>query len=309
VGAQAETDLTTGGLFGDPPTGWDLARAGRLTLRTGLPLRAVALSHGWSALAPSCYDADRGVLHRTLALPDAGPVTVSVRQAAGGLTVSWGRPISTGDRAAVRRQLRHMLCLDDDLSELWSTAPSWVRELGMGRLLRSPTVWEDLARTLATTNCSWSLTRLVVARLVDTLGEEGAAGERAFPTPEAVRDAGEAHLRDVVRAGYRARAFIELATAVADGSLGADRWFDPALPDDVVEQEVRALRGFGPYASEGMLGLLGRPKGFALDSWIRARLPELLGRAAMTDAQIRDRYVPHGRWAGTVLWCELTRDW
>jgi N-glycosylase/DNA lyase len=58
-----------------------------------------------------------------------------------------------------------------------------------------------------------------------------------------------------------------------------------------------------------MLGLLGRPRGFALDSWVRAKLPQLLGVAAMTDDEIRARYTAYGDWAGSVLWLELTRDW
>jgi N-glycosylase/DNA lyase len=174
-------------------------------------------------------------------------------------------------------------------------------------LLRSPATFEDLAKQLSTTNCSWALTRLMCRRLVDSLGEEGPEGERAFPTPEAVAKAGEAHFAEVVRAGYRARAFVELAEAYP--ALGVARWESPEMTDDEVLREVRALRGFGPYAAEGMLGLLGRPRGLAIDSWVRSKLPRLLGVTSMTDKEIAARYEPLGRWAGTGLWLELTRDW
>jgi 3-methyladenine DNA glycosylase/8-oxoguanine DNA glycosylase len=302
VGGQVEQELTSLTRFGDLPVGWDLPRTGRLMIRTPLPLRPVAQSHGWSGLAPCAWDGT--ALHRTLAAPT--PVTVRITQARDGLSVSWG---GSADKPLLRAQVRHLLGVDDDLSELRATAPPWLIERGMGRLLRSPTVWEDLARTLATTNCSWALTRLMVQRLVDTLGDVGPHGERAFPTAQAVRDAGEDHLREVIKAGYRARSFVELATSVGEGSLGEQRWLSPELTDAEVEAEVLALRGFGPYAAEGMLGLLGRPKGFALDSWIRAKLPELLGVQRMTDTEIKARYEVHGRWAGSVLWAELTRDW
>jgi 3-methyladenine DNA glycosylase/8-oxoguanine DNA glycosylase len=298
VGEQVAQELTSP-LFGDLPDGWDLPRAGRLTIRTPLALRPVATSHGWSGLAPSAWDGT--ALHRTLLVP-SGPLTVRVTE---GITVSWGRALEPVDRACVREQVTWMLCLHEPLTSLYEVAPAWLVEAGMGRLLRSPSVWEDLARTLATTNCSWALTKVICRRLCEVLG----TGGRSFPTAEQVAAAGPDVLREQVRVGYRAQAFAELATAVAEGSLQPQRWLDPALSEPEVMAEILALRGFGPYAAEGMLGLLGRPRGFALDSWIRARLPALLGTGAMSDAAIRERYAPFGRWGATVLWCELTRDW
>ena len=319
MGEQAAAAITAGAVHGDIPPGAELPRAGSISLGavpTGLTLRRTAMSHGWCALAPTAYDAGRDVLHRTLRLPSAGPRTVSIRQRADGrLTASWaGGPVGTDDRRAIRAQCRDMLALDDDLTELHAACRrspqlAWAAELGVGRLLRSPTVFEDLTKTLATTNCSWALTRLMCRRLVDSLGERGANGETAFPTAEAVAAAGVAHFTDAVRAGYRARAFVELAERVASGELPVESWRDPARSDDEVLDAVRSLRGFGPYAAQGMLGLLGRPRGLALDSWVRATLPRLVGVPAMTDAQIADRYAEFGRWAGVALWLELTRDW
>lgn len=311
MGQQAETELADAAFLGTPPAGWDLPRAGRTRLAPlppGWSLDRVVRSHGWCGLPPSAYDQRGQRFHRTLLLPDAGPLTVTV-EASG--AVSWGRTRGTAaDRAAIRGLLRRMLCLDDDVTGLHRACAqvpwlSWVPAAGGGRLLRSPTVWEDLARMLATTNCSWSLTRAMLTRLVDTLGRRGPAGERAFPEPAAVLAAGEAHLRDVVRAGYRAGSFIALAGTTEP----VETWLDPAVPDGEVYAGLLRLRGFGPYAAEGMLGLLGRPRGLAIDSWVRAKLPRLLEVPALTDRQIAERYAPLGRWAGWGLWLEMTRDW
>lgn len=322
MGAESETALVTASLHGDVPPGADLRRAGRMSLGPVPPafsLHRTAMSHGWCSLAPTAYDEGRHVLHRTLALPDAGPLTVSVRQRADGrLEASWGRVEgSCADRVAIKAALRRMLALDDDLSELYAACAadagtSWVCELGVGRLLRSPSVFEDLVKTLTTTNCSWSLTTSMCRRLVDVLGARGPAGERAFPTAEALAGAGVDVLREEIRAGYRSGAFVELAAAVAAGSLDPERWLvgAPDAPaDEEVLAEIQSLRGFGPYAGQGMLGLLGRPRGLALDSWVRVKLPRVLGRPGMTDADIAAHYAPYGRWAGTVLWLDLTRDW
>lgn len=322
MGAQAEAALARNReVHGEVPPGAELPRLGRMSLGVrppGFSLRRTAMSHGWCELAPTAYDDQRGVLHRTLDLPDAGPLTVSVRrQPAGPLEASWGRVHGTcDDRMSIKAQLRRMLTLDDDLTALYDACAAdpgldWVRDDGAGRLLRSPTVWEDLAKTLATTNCSWALTRSMCRRLVDVLGAEGPAGERAFPAPEAVVAASEEGMRVDIRAGYRARAFVDLGTSLSQRVDDA-RWLRGApssLPPAEVLLAIRSLRGFGPYAAEGMLGLLGHPRGLALDSWVRAKLPRLLGVGSMTDAEITARYAAYGEWAGSVLWLELTRDW
>ncbi|MEO6712063.1 MAG: hypothetical protein ABIM89_01385 [Mycobacteriales bacterium] len=323
MGEQAEADLVRArSMHGDVPPGADLRRSGRMslgTVPTGFSLRRTAMSHGWCGLAPTAYDDARGVLHRTLVLPDAGVLTVSVRQRpTGGLEATWGRVYgSCDDRIAIKTQLRRMLTLDDDLSGLYAACAgkpelAWVRALGAGRLLRSPSVWEDLAKTLTTTNCSWALTRSMCRRLVDVLGAQGPEGERAFPSAAAVAAAGEDVFTGEIRAGYRARAFVELGRAVDSGEIQPECWLASAPAaqfDELVLQQIMSLRGFGPYAAEGMLGLLGRPRGFALDSWVRAKLPQIVGVTSMTDTEIRARYAEYRDWAGSVLWLELTRDW
>ena len=69
---------------------------------------------------------------------------------------------------------------------------AWAAQ-GAGRLLRSPTVFEDVVKTICTTNCTWSATVRMVSALVGTLGRPavGAPGRRAFPTPAAMAQAGE----------------------------------------------------------------------------------------------------------------------
>jgi 3-methyladenine DNA glycosylase/8-oxoguanine DNA glycosylase len=333
VGRQAEIDIAaarraqpsevaeaTGGagtpagspaIIGALPPGWDLPRSGRLALGpvpAHWSLDRVVRSHGWCGLPPNAYDTACRRFHRTLDLPDAGPLTVTVT--ANG-TVSWGRVTGTkADRAAIRSTLRRMLCVDDDVHDLYAACEkvpwlAWVPAVGGGRLLRSPTVWEDLARMLATTNCSWALTRSMLTKLVESLGAVGPAGERAFPTREAVATAGADHLREVVRAGYRGPSFVALATTPEP----IETWLDPSLTDEEVQAGLLRLRGFGPYAAQGMLGLLGRPRGLAIDSWVRAKLPTLLAVPSLTDADIAARYATLGQWAGWGLWLELTKDW
>ena len=53
---------------------------------------------------------------------------------------------------------------------------------GAGRLLRSPTLWEDAAKTLFTTNCTWALTRKMCEAVCSRAFIEPAPSGR-YPFP------------------------------------------------------------------------------------------------------------------------------
>jgi len=117
-----------------------------------------------------------------------------------------------------------MFRLDDDLSlfyEAVSQQPEfiWIAKQGAGRLLRSPTVFEDLVKMICTTNCSWALTEKMVNSLVNELGRESNDGRKSFPTPEVMAQQSEKFYRDKIRSGYRAPYLNELAQRVASGEL------------------------------------------------------------------------------------------
>src|SRR5206468_1039939 len=73
---------------------------------------------------------------------------------------------------------------------------------GPSRMLRAPTVFEDLTKLILTSNCTWSATERMNEAVVE-LGEPAAGGRRAFPAPAVVAAAGEQYLTDVARAGAR----------------------------------------------------------------------------------------------------------
>ena len=176
-------------------------------------------------------------------------------------------------------------------------------------MLRSPTVFEDVVKTVCTTNCAWSGTVRMVTALVEHLGEPSAGNKgRAFPTPEAMAEADDGFYRDVVRAGYRGAYLRALAQAVAAGTVDVEPLVDPALPDDEAFARLLALPGVGPYAAAHVMMLVGRHSRLILDSWTRPKYARLTGRKA-SDAQIERRFRRYGRYAGLAFWLFLTRDW
>ncbi len=286
-------------------------------------------SHGFYDLAPWSYDTDRHILSRPLRVGAGRVVVVEVAPGSGPgdlvlRAVARGR-MSAAESAEARAAVRTCLALDEDLApfhaRIRELPPSgrgtralpdlrWAAERGAGRLLRSPTVFEDAMKTLCTTNCTWALTRTMVRNLVDHLGEEGPGAARTFPRPEALADRPERFFRDVIRAGYRAGAMRAIARDVASGALDVEGWRGSSLSTDALAEAIRELPGFGPYATEHLLRLLGRYDHLALDSWTRAKLARLRGaRRTLADGTMRRWYAPYGQFAGLAMWLEVTADW
>jgi len=176
-------------------------------------------------------------------------------------------------------------------------------------MLRSPTVFEDVVKTICTTNCAWSGTVRMVTALVDNLGVAAPGGRHTFPRADAMAEAGDDFYRDVARAGYRGAYLRALADDVASGSLDLEELNDPKLPVDEIEARLLALPGVGPYAAAHvMLTSLGRYSRLVLDSWTRPTYAKLTGRKA-ADKTIERKFRRYGDFAGLAFWLLLTRGW
>jgi 3-methyladenine DNA glycosylase/8-oxoguanine DNA glycosylase len=279
-------------------------------------LRRTFMSHGVADLPPGRVDEDANAYVTTLALASAKPRTVRIvtgRPGNAHVEVEGGR---LGSRAAaeVESAVRRILNLDEDLSEFYAVvredpALAWAAA-GAGRMLRTPTVFEAVVKTVCTTNCAWSATIRMVTALVEHLGERAVGGRRAFPTAAAMAAADEAFYRDVVRAGYRAAYLRTLAAGVADGTIELEELGEPEsdVPDEEVAARLLALPGIGPYGTAHMMMLLGRHSRLILDSWTRPKYARVNGRKA-ADATIERRFRRYGRYAGLAFWLYLTRDW
>lgn len=281
-------------------------------------------SHGLAALPPfEPLDEGRG-LRVTLPLDGARPRVVEVSQRTRDIAVTSvaGRSASVMVLDEIAGRVRHMLALDQDLSGFYEVAAndpdlSWVTS-GAGRMLRSATMFEDAVKTICTTNCAWSGTVRMVTALVEHLGEPaqgapptGWAG-RAFPTPEAMATADETFYKDVVRAGYRGRYFIQLAESVASGEVDLEGWGRAGrdeVSDDELALRLRSLPGVGPYAAAHIMMMSGRHSRLIFDSWTRPTYARLVGRRSVKDATIERRFKRYGQQAGLAFWLFLTRGW
>jgi N-glycosylase/DNA lyase len=275
------------------------------------------VSHGLTSLPPFVVDESARTLEMTLAL-DRSVRTLRIsngRPGRGRVELLGPRP-SEHQRRATRAKVAWMLRLEDDLSPFYARAArdphlAWATS-GAGRILRSPTVFEDVVKTICTTNCTWSATERMVGAIVEHLGPEAPDGRHAFPSAEAMALAPIDFYRDVARAGYRGAYLQSLATSVADGSLDLEelgRAGPEDVPDDEVAARLLALPGVGPYAAAHVMLLLGRHSRLVLDSWTRPTYARLTRRRKAADATIERRFRRYGEYAGLAFWLYLTRDW
>jgi N-glycosylase/DNA lyase len=277
-------------------------------------LRRTLASHGVASLPPQHLDEETWVLETTLP-SGSGARTIRVSESRPGFAAVELLGARVGARAGERllATLRHMLRLDDDLSRFYDVARddpelAWVTQ-GAGRMLRSPTVFEDVVKTICTTNCAWSGTVRMVTALVDHLGAAAPDGRHAFPTPAAMAAAGDDFYREVARAGYRGPYLRTLAAGVADGETDLEALDDPELAEDEVAARLLALPGVGPYAAAHIMTTsLGRYRRLIFDSWTRPTYAKLNGRKA-SDRTIERRFRRYREYAGLAFWLYLTKGW
>lgn len=283
-------------------------------------LRRTIASHGVADLPPNRIDEDAVTLEVTLLLDGAGATTIRISPGRTGHAKAEAIA-GSASAAQVRAAAGHVLRLDEDLSPFYAAAASdpdlsWA-VAGAGRMIRSPTVFEEVVKTICTTNCTWSATIRMVSALVEHLGEaapdatKGPLGH-AFPTPEAMARKNSAFYTETVRAGYRGEYLRSLSRSVASGELDLEAFGTATadeLPDDELAARLLALPGVGPYAAAHIMMLLGRYSRLILDSWTRPKYLRVSGAKQAKDSTIERRFRRYGPYAGLAFWLYLTRDW
>ena len=286
-------------------------------------------SHGWYQLAPYAYDEKLRLLSRIQQLSDGSVVQLNISDAmhASGYPVIYfsidGLDVPTQDQEDDAREIiSRLLSLDWDLEPFYAEMAQhpgyeWIVDARAGRMLVGATVWEDLAKTLLTTNTNWAQTRGMVERLC-TLGEPYRRGDDeatmavvgyAFPSPDRIAAMTPDEIDTHVRAGYRSAYLHQLADRIASGELDVESWYDNNKDDKALYEAILSLKGFGDYAAGTMMRLLGRFEHIAIDSECRATYKRLTGSDSAANREIIDYYRPFGPWRGLAMWMDIMKPY
>jgi 3-methyladenine DNA glycosylase/8-oxoguanine DNA glycosylase len=275
-------------------------------------------SHGWSSLRPFSVDKEHRALNRTLTLTDGSLVLCEIsgqKDSVLDIKMQSSSVLTAARRSEVTRQAASCLRVTEDFSDFYREArryPNyrWIAKINAGRMLRSPSVFEDIVKMICTTNCSWALTETMVNNLVGKLGEVFDRAHKSFPSPEALAGTTDQFLRKQMKTGYRSPFLLEFAEKVASGKLDVECWRSSELATEALFKELRYIKGVGAYAAGSILKLLGRYDYLGLDSWSRGKYYEIYhhGRT-VSDRTIDRRYLQYGTWRGLFFWLEMTKYW
>lgn len=265
-----------------------------------------ACSYGYFLLEPNHWEPSSRTMARVLDL--GGPVLVTVRQPGSregaSLRVEADRRLSAKEREAARGALTRMLNLHEGaetIAEFHRVDGRWKRS-GRGRLSRSPSLFEDVIKTVTSCNVTWPSTVNMNRRLCEVIGGG------AFPSAKTLARTRPQTLRARCGVGYRDQRIVELAKMFADGRIDAARIEGGGMRDEELFEELLEWPGVGPYAAANIMQLVGRYSRLPLDSESLRHGRTVLGYRG-TDRAVMKRlgrhYEPFGAHRFRSYWFEL----
>jgi 3-methyladenine DNA glycosylase/8-oxoguanine DNA glycosylase len=290
----------------------------KMTLAAQPPfsLPAVIRSHGWIQLAPFVAEDEYHAFTYVTQLRAGRVASFRVEEAgaedaaAAGVSVTADGDLTAAEQAEVAGKVAWMVGLDRDLSSFYAVARAepklaHVVAEARGRILRSPTLFEDTVKTILTTNTSWAGTKRMVRTLVDLYGTplDGEDARRAFPAPERLAGVDGESLREEAKLGYRAPYVRELAQRVASGELELEALKTADLPSAELRKELLAIKGVGDYAVANLLLLLGRPDFIPIDSYaFKMVSQEFYEGEPVGPQEVEAAFAGWGEWKGMAYW-------
>lgn len=291
-----------------------------LSARPPFKFLSVVNSHGWRQLAPFSYDELTNTLSYLLRLSNGQVIELKFHDAADGVTVETEK-LDKLEKKEVVNIVTWMFGLDMDFSSFYKALrgePKLMRakKLSLGRLLRAPTLFEDVVKTILTTNTLWAATRNMSRKLVDEFGErlstdgrvapndsEGRTKTKSFPTPEAIAASNPDYIKEKIRVGYRAPAIHELAVRVASGQLNLESLKTSEVPTLELRKELMKINGVGPYAAANLMMLLGRHDFIPIDSSALSVVSQEWYRGKpVTAKEVEKHFKKWGEYKGLAFW-------
>ncbi|KAA3614120.1 MAG: hypothetical protein D8M58_18165 [Calditrichaeota bacterium] len=283
---------------------------------------ATVTTHGWLSLAPFIWNAENAILSRVEQLNDGKLVRLNISATGStenptlSIEIHSTSIINEGNKQEVAKLVTHILRLDEDFEEFYQLCTqqngTWNDiKKGKGRLLRSPTVFEDLVKTICTTNIQWGGTKRMAQELVDKYGQSFAENPtlKSFPKAEDIVSDSFEEFTQKVNLGYRADYIYQLAKNVSAGTINPEDFLDQQLSTIELKKKLLAIKGIGNYASATMLMLLGRYDELPIDSVFKDFVSgKYFNGKKYSEKKARNIYKKWGRWQYLAYWFDMEKS-
>ncbi len=265
-------------------------------------------SYGYFLLAPNRWDVQNQAFSRPFLLNNRNCM-VAITQPRKQLVLELSRTLEASERAELVTQISRMLRLDmttEMVKQFHKVDPRW-KKSGRARLVRSPTLFEDVLKTVMSCNVTWQGTVGMSRRMCEVLGE-GPGEDKTFPVPSRIAACRPTFLRTRCRLGYRDERIVQLARLWKRGAIDEAWMGDPATTDDELHEYLIELPGIGPYAAANIMQLLGRYGRLPCDTEAVRHgktVLNLKGNSTGISRQVRAHFEPMGQWKFLSYWLEL----
>ena len=239
-------------------------------------------SHGWSQLEPYFWDEEAQILKR---IEHFGQQTVQLIMKQGTekeimCFASSKKPIRANLMKNLSLRLEYMFNCDADYTQFLKKARSLDPEIcqmakkELNPFLRGSSLFEDVIKTLFTTNASWAYTKKMCQSLLGVCTKHfgWVDAEKTFPSVSQVLSIPMSVLEGEGRMGYRSKYLRNIAKKFnyCDEFVGWSK--------DAILQELSTVKGLGSYSINHVAMLLGKNDRIPIDSEVR-RIMRLLGRS------------------------------
>ena len=285
-----------------------------ISVREQFDFKQTVLSHGWYMLAPFQLDRDSMTLHYTYQATSGDVLHLSMGQVGEQIQVDVPDvdTVSPDLNDEISNVVKTIFNTNWDLTPFYRAMRDfegydWLENERKGRILIAPTVWEDLAKVLLTTNTTWAQTIQMSQRLC-YLGtpHPTLSNTFAFPSPQMIANIDFEVFASALRAGYRTAYLYKLAQKITQGELDVESW--RMLDGETLYRQVKSLKGYGDYSAGTIVRMLGHFDKLAIDSACREMYATLHNDGEKGDDKaIQALYVQFGQWKGLVMWMDIMR--
>ena len=277
---------------------------------------ATVKTHGWFQLVPFYWENQSKVLRWAVNLNSDNCALVSIREDTnhnGNSTKLIFDTSLSGDgiKDLIIQKFRHVFNLDMDLSGFYKICArdsvlKKVPALGMGRIMRCESVFEDVFKSICGTNVQWKQAVTMINKIA-VLGTKVPGSEyRRFPTPRQILDAGEQFLKETGRVGYRSSYLIELCERFQNSETALPQTGNDSLSFENLNKYFLGFKGIGKVTARYLCALYGKYDELAVDSLVISYMTKThFNGVKPTGKQVEDFYAEFGSWKYLAYWMEF----